>query len=353
VQRRHQKLIEEAPSPAVDRELRQRMGDMACRVARSVDYSSAGTVEFLLAPDGSFYFLEMNTRIQVEHPVTEMVTGVDLIREMVLAAAGEPITVRESVLDPRGHAIEIRINAEDPLHDFRPTPAAITEYRPAGGIGVRVDSGVYAGYTIPPDYDSLMAKLVVWAPDREWSRLRTLRALREYSISGPSSTIPFARVVLEDPIFVGGEMSTVFVGEHLHRLQEETRALSPETLSEPLAGMTRQEAREFEVEVDRRMFRVRVAELKPTGGAGERPRRRASRSAPTGNDVISPMHGTVVGIKAEPGTEVQEGQTILVIEAMKMENEIRAQRTGRVASVSVNVGETVESGQVVATLDPP
>jgi acetyl-CoA/propionyl-CoA carboxylase biotin carboxyl carrier protein len=351
VQRRHQKLIEEAPSPAVDRELRSRLGEMACRVAGSVDYTSAGTVEFLLARDDSFYFLEMNTRIQVEHPVTEMVTGVDLIREMVLAAAGEPITVRDNVLDPAGHAIEIRVNAEDPLHDFRPTPTRISRYREPGGPGVRLDSGVYAGFSIPPNYDSLMAKLIAWAPDREWSRIRTLRALQEFDIAGPSSTIPFARAVLEHPAFVNGEVGTVFVSEHLGTLQTAIRRFEPVPVDEADETVRRDDSREFEVEVDRRLFRVRVAELQRAREPRHVERRsRGANTVADTNAILSPMHGTVIAVKIQAGAVVERGQTAFVIEAMKMENEIAAHRTGTVASVAVSVGDTVESGQILATL---
>ncbi len=351
VQRRHQKLIEEAPSPAVDRALRERMGDMACQIARSVEYSSAGTVEFLLAQDGAFYFLEMNTRIQVEHPVTEMVTGVDLIREMVLAAAGEPVTVRKNLLDPDGHAIEIRVNAEDPLHDFSPTPATISGYRVPGGAGVRLDSGVYAGWTIPADYDSLMAKLIAWAPARDWARVRTLRALREFDIEGPASTVPFARAVLEHPAFVNGDLGTVFVGEHLRELEEMTRPYVRGGLGEPPRAPQRGEAREFEVDVDRRLYRVRVTETKTVEQrASMRPRPRAGGGSGSANEIVSPMHGTVIAVKVEEGAEVDQGQVAFVIEAMKMENEISTQRAGVVARVNVGQGETVEAGQVLATL---
>jgi acetyl-CoA/propionyl-CoA carboxylase biotin carboxyl carrier protein len=308
-------------------------------------------VEFLLARDGSFYFLEMNTRIQVEHPVTEMVTGVDLIREMVLAAAGESITVRDNILDPDGHAIEVRINAEDPLNDFRPTPATITGYRVPGGAGVRLDSGVYAGWTIPPDYDSLIAKLIAWAPDRSWARVRTLRALREFDIEGPATTVPFARAVLEHPAFVNGELGTIFVGEHLAELEELTRPFVTRPAGESTQGPQRGETREFEVDVNRRLYHVRVAELRATEQrASARPRPRSDGRASNADQIVSPMHGTVMAIKVEEGAEVAEGQTAFVIEAMKMENEIRAQRAGLVARVEVEPGETVESGQVLATL---
>jgi len=259
VQRRHQKLIEESPSPAVDRALRERIGEAALLAARSAHYTSAGTVEFLLTREGQFYFLEMNTRVQVEHPVTEAVTGVDLIREMIDIAAGEPMSLRESVAEPVGHAIEVRINAENPQDNFRPAPTTLTAYLPPGGPGVRVDGGVYPGYSIPPDYDSLIAKLIVWAPDRETARRRALRALAEYRIEGPTTTIEFAANVLRHPTFETGDVGTTFVGEHLNELvayPARSSIRGPDVQVE-----ARSEQRTFEVEVDRKLFTVRVAEL--------------------------------------------------------------------------------------------
>ncbi|MDQ2741471.1 MAG: acetyl-CoA carboxylase biotin carboxylase subunit [Chloroflexota bacterium] len=351
VQRRHQKLIEETPSPAVNRELRRQMGETALRLARAVEYSSAGTVEFLLARDGEFFFLEMNTRIQVEHPITERVTGVDLIREMVLAAAGEPITLRESVLDLNGHAIEVRVNAENPAESFRPTPALITHYQEPGGIGVRMDSGVYAGYTIPDAYDSLMAKLISWAPDREAARRRALRALGEFRIAGPSSTIPFALAVLESEPFVAGTIGTTFVGEHLDQL---VAAMPEQSLvgTRPGESIERTAARSFEVEVNRKLFRVRVAEIESEAGARS-PKRQKSLVVPSvrDNEVTSPMHGTIIAVRTRAGEQVEVGQTLFVIEAMKMENEVSARRAGTIESVVAEFGQTVEAGQRLATIE--
>jgi acetyl-CoA/propionyl-CoA carboxylase biotin carboxyl carrier protein len=353
VQRRHQKLIEETPSPVVDRDLRTKMGDAALRVARSVDYSTAGTVEFLVTPDREFFFLEMNTRIQVEHPITERVTGVDLVREMVLAAAGEPITVRENVLDPNGHAIEVRVNAEDPLEGFRPTPTAITRYREPGGIGIRLDSGVYQGFVIPQEYDSLMAKLISWAPTREAARRRCLRALGEYVIEGPASTLPFATAVLRHPAFAEGKVATTFVEERLAELEacmRENRVGIQ--VGRAAEEVQRSDERRFEVEVNRKLFQVRVAEIR----SGRKERRKAARStrgaAGVGADVIvSPMHGTVISIKKVAGDDVTEGETVFVVEAMKMENEVSAHRSGRLRSITVGTGETVEAGQVMAAIE--
>jgi acetyl-CoA carboxylase, biotin carboxylase subunit len=210
VQRRHQKLIEEAPSTAVTPELRQRMGDAAVAAAKSIDYEGAGTIEFLLDASGHFYFMEMNTRIQVEHPVTEAVTGVDLIREQIRIAAGEK-------LDPdmfkghQGHAIECRINAEDPSHDFRPSPGLITTWHMPSGYGVRVDSHVYQGYTIPSHYDSMIGKLIVHGKDRSEALARARQALEEFVIEGVHTTIPFHRKVMEHPAFIEGDVDTHFI----------------------------------------------------------------------------------------------------------------------------------------------
>jgi acetyl-CoA carboxylase biotin carboxylase subunit len=214
VQRRLQKLVEESPCPVLTEETRQAMGEAAVAAARAVDYVGAGTIEFIYAPDGKFYFMEMNTRIQVEHPVTEWVTGVDLVREQILAAAGEPLSVRQEDIQLRGHAIECRINAEDPERNFMPSPGTITEYLPPGGIGVRVDSAAYPGYTVPPHYDSMIAKLIVWAPTREQAIDRMIRALMEFRIEGVKTTIPFHLKLLQHEKFRAGDVSTRFLEEY-------------------------------------------------------------------------------------------------------------------------------------------
>ncbi len=211
IQRRHQKLLEEAPSPALSATLRDQMGQAAVRAAQSINYVGVGTVEFLLAPSGDFYFMEMNTRIQVEHPVTEMVTGLDLIAEQIRVAQGEPLRLTQDQVILRGHAIECRINAEDPEHNFRPHPGRISAYLPPGGPGVRIDSHVYTDYEIPPYYDSLIGKLIVWGCDRESAILRMKRALRECAITGLPTTISFHQKILESPAFNQGEIYTNFV----------------------------------------------------------------------------------------------------------------------------------------------
>jgi acetyl-CoA carboxylase biotin carboxylase subunit len=215
VQRRHQKLLEEAPSPGLSADLRQRMGDAAVSAARSIGYEGAGTVEFLLDRSGHFYFMEMNTRIQVEHPVTEMVTGIDLIAEQLRIAGGEPISVLQEEIKIHGHAIECRINAEDPSHNFRPTPGRITGWLPPGGPGVRVDSHVYTGYEIPPFYDSLIGKLIVWGVDRDAALRRLRRALSECAITGIPTTIDFHLALLDRPEFQRGDIHTKFVEQEM------------------------------------------------------------------------------------------------------------------------------------------
>ena len=211
VQRRHQKLIEESPSPALDDALRARMGEAAVRLAANIGYAGAGTLEFLLDQDGSFYFMEMNTRIQVEHPVTEMVTSFDLVKEQIRVAAGEPVSFQGDGRRLRGHAIECRINAEDPYHNFQPSPGLITAYHPPGGPGVRVDTHVYAGYTVPPHYDSLLAKVIVHGNDRDEALRRMGQALDSFILEGVTTTIPFLARVIRHRDFVAGRVDTRFL----------------------------------------------------------------------------------------------------------------------------------------------
>jgi len=215
VQRRHQKLIEESPSPALDDELRARMGEAAVKLAAAINYVGAGTIEFLLDQDGSFYFMEMNTRIQVEHPVTEMVTGFDLVKEQIRVAAGEPLSIPQGDFSRlRGHAIECRVNAEDPYRNFQPSPGLITAYHPPGGPGVRVDTHIYAGYSVPPHYDSLLAKVIVHGRDRTEALARMGQALDSFILEGVTTTIPFLARVIRNPEFVAGEIDTKFLERH-------------------------------------------------------------------------------------------------------------------------------------------
>ncbi|MFM6192921.1 MAG: acetyl-CoA carboxylase biotin carboxylase subunit [Planktothrix sp.] len=217
IQRRHQKLLEEAPSPVMTQELREKMGTAAVKAAKSINYTGAGTVEFLVDQSGNFYFMEMNTRIQVEHPVTEMITGLDLIAEQIRIAQGDKLSITQDQVKLRGHSIECRINAEDPDHNFRPHPGRISGYLPPGGNGVRIDSHVYTDYEIPPYYDSLIGKLIVWGPDRSTAILKMKRALREFAITGVPTTIGFHQRILETPEFLRGEIYTNFVEQMMKR----------------------------------------------------------------------------------------------------------------------------------------
>lgn len=241
IQRRHQKLIEEAPSPIVTAELREKMGSIAVKIAKSIGYTNAGTVEFIYS-DGKFYFIEMNTRIQVEHPVTEMVTGIDIVKTQILIAAGEKLPFKQEDIKLNGHAIECRINAEDPENNFVPCPGKLKGYRSPGGVGIRVDSGVFTSYSIPPYYDSMISKLIAWGRDRHEAIMRMRRALYEYIIVGVKTNIPFHKAVLHNKEFVEGNLSTHFLEEQKNILNETLKIISQEqSLQERLSSIFRQE----------------------------------------------------------------------------------------------------------------
>ncbi len=355
VQRRHQKLIEESPSPALTPALRTEMGSAAVRLAQAVGYSSAGTLEFLFQ-DGHYYFLEMNTRIQVEHTVTELVYGVDLVKAQLRIAQGEQLWLNQAQVSPRGHAIECRINAEDPLHNFRPALGTVGTYHEPSGLGVRVDSGVRADYAIPQFYDSLLAKLVVWGEDRSEAIARALRALADYTIGGVITTIPFHRAALAHPVFASGDLNVNFIPNH-PELIEQARSLTP-TPPEPTAAEEAAEPRTFTVEVNNRRFGVKVFGAAPMAAApaakgsakGRRaPSAKKSGMMPNVDGVISPIQGRIAAVRAEPGQQVEAGQVLFIVEAMKMENEITAPHAGTVAEVRVQVGGTIEAGGVLAT----
>jgi acetyl-CoA/propionyl-CoA carboxylase biotin carboxyl carrier protein len=359
VQRRHQKLIEECPSPALSPELRAEMGLAAVRLAQSVGYVSAGTLEFLYQ-DGRYYFLEMNTRIQVEHTVTEMVYGVDLVKAQLRIARGEPLWLRQEELTPRGHAIECRINAEDPLHNFRPALGTVGAYHEPSGFGVRVDSGVRADYSIPQFYDSMLAKLVAHAETRAEATARMQRALAEYQIGGVTTVIPFHRAALAHPVFTAGEATVNFIGRH-PELVEQTRAFAPSP-AEPGHAEEQGEPRTFTVEVNSRRFGVKVfgaghapaaTAARPAAGAGngKRPASGGKKAAlaPRVDGVISPLQGRIAAVRASVGQQVEAGQVLFIVEAMKMENEITAPHAGVIAEVRVQAGGTVEAGGVLAT----
>ena len=348
IQRRHQKLIEETPSPAVDEELRARIGRIAVDAARAAGYRSAGTIEGLLTADGAYYFMEMNTRIQVEHTVTEEVTGIDLVREQVLVAAGEPLSVRQEDVVLRGHSIECRINAEDVSSGFLPAPGRITVYREPAGLGVRDDARVDAGSEISGLYDPMIAKLIVHGRDREHARLRMLRALDEFEIGGLPTLLGFHRAMLSHPEFVaGGTGHGVTDSEELAARAEE---LTREPAAEAAAADGRVRPRTTAVEVGGRRYDVTVLEPEPPWvelARRRREREASGRGGAGGDSVVSPMQGTVLQVTVADGDEVEAGQVICVVEAMKMENEIAAHRAGTAANVSVRPGDAVASGQVI------
>jgi acetyl-CoA/propionyl-CoA/long-chain acyl-CoA carboxylase, biotin carboxylase, biotin carboxyl carrier protein len=346
LQRRYQKLVEESPSPVVDHALRERIGHAASEIVRAAGYVNAGTVEFLVGEDGSFYFIEMNARLQVEHPVTEMVAGLDLVRLQLLVALGEDVEV-----EPRahGHAIECRINAEDPYRDFLPGPGMVTAYRPPGGPFVRLDSGVAEGRRVVGDYDSLVAKLIAWGEDRENARRRVLRALDEFVVQGIPTTMPFHRWVLDTEEFRRGSIHTKWVEE---ALAAGGLKVPEENASVPRAGPPPSGPIRMLVEVNGRRVpvnvwgdEVRVPPRPPTmsshGHAGEG----------AGEVIAAPMQGTILQVLVEAGQEVEAGQTVCILEAMKMENHIVATREGKVMDVAVSKGDVVDTGQPLAVLE--
>ena len=350
IQRRHQKLVEETPSPAVDGALRERIGAIAVDAARAVGYRSAGTIEGLLSRDGEYFFLEMNTRIQVEHTVTELVTGLDLVREQVLIAAGQRLSLRQEDVHLHGHALECRINAEDVSSGFLPAPGVITRYHEPGGPGVRVDSGVAAGSEISPLYDPMIAKLIVHGVDREQARRRMLRALDEFVIEGVRTLIGFHKALLTHPCFIEGKTCHGIVESELLAAQAaELENGRPAGSPELSRAAVRESVRS--VEVDGRRFEVRVLRPEPAFaelGRRRRERERGRGTAGAGRDaVVSPMQGTVLAVEVADGDEVEAGQVICIVEAMKMENEVHAHRAGIVSELSVTPGQPVKTGQVI------
>jgi acetyl-CoA/propionyl-CoA carboxylase biotin carboxyl carrier protein len=357
IQRRHQKLVEETPSPAVDEELRARIGRIGVDAARACGYRSAGTIEGLLTPNGDYFFMEMNTRIQVEHTVTELVTGLDLVREQVRIALGEPLSLTQEQVELRGHAIECRINAEDVSRGFLPAPGPVTGYRPPSGPGVRVDSGVEAGREVSGVYDPMIAKLIVHGVDREHARRRMLRALEEFWIEGPTTLIGFHRALLSHDCFVRGETCHGLVeSEELAARATELRgadlAVPSNTVLQGSSGRTVERVRS--VEVDGRRFDVKILEAEPVWRELARRRRErvhAGAGGAGGRDaVVSPMQGTVLSVAVLDGDEVDAGQVICIVEAMKMENEVHAHRAGVVSQLSVEAGQPVSSGQVICVI---
>ena len=353
IQRRHQKLVEETPSPAVSEELRARIGQIAVDAARAAGYRSAGTIEGLLAPDGSYYFMEMNTRIQVEHTGTELVAGIDLVRAQIRIALGEPLELTQEDVRLRGHAIECRINAEDPSAGFLPSPGTITLYREPSGPGVRVDSGVAEGSVISPLYDPMVAKLIVHGADRDDAIGKMLRALGEYRVGGVKTLIGFHKALLSHPCFRAGETC--------HGIVEspELAARAEELGGDEIVGGAAVAAggatveRVTWAEVDGRRIEVKVHVPEPGyRELGRRRRERAARGAGAGSGaIVSPMQGTVLDVKVAVGDTVEAGQVLCVIEAMKMENEVTAVVAGTVADLAVVPLQPISVGDPIVTVE--
>ncbi|MFA9432851.1 biotin/lipoyl-containing protein, partial [Egicoccus sp. AB-alg2] len=360
LQRRHQKLVEEAPAAGISQALRDRIGQAAIEVAREMGYFNAGTCEFLLDSDNeTFYFLEMNTRLQVEHPVTELVTGVDLAQAQLRIAAGDGMGLSQDDVVLTGHAIEARINAEDPATNFMPTPGLITELRPPLGPWVRFDTGAESGYEVPRDYDSMIAKLIVWGADRDAARARMARALDELVIDGIPTTVPFHRLAMTNEQFAAGEHATVSV-----ETEWDLGGLAPQAPATPGDGQDGP-SREVTVEVAGKRIGVRVyGELAAApagggGGNGAAPAKRRARAGSGGGstatasseDLVAPMQGTVVKYAVAEGDTVAAGDLVAVLEAMKMENNITAHRDGVVSTVGFAAGDVVETGAVLARIE--
>jgi acetyl-CoA/propionyl-CoA carboxylase biotin carboxyl carrier protein len=352
IQRRHQKLVEETPSPAVTPELRERIGKIAVDAARAAGYRSAGTIEGLLTSEGDYFFMEMNTRIQVEHTVTEEVTGLDLIREQVLIAAGEPLSLRQEDVVLRGHSIECRINAEDPSKGFLPSPGRITSYREPSGPGVRVDSGVVAGSEIGGLYDPMIAKLIVHDTNRETARRRMLRALAEFEIGGVKSLLGFHQALLTHPCFIDGETCHGLVESEELAQRAEQFSHQATTVAPPADGSLSEVTTVAEVDGRRVQVKVLVPEPLYRGLARRRRERAAGGGGGAGSDsVVSPMQGTVLAVKVAAGDAVETGDVICIVEAMKMENEVTAHRAGTVTELAVAAGQPVTTGQVICVIE--
>jgi acetyl-CoA/propionyl-CoA carboxylase biotin carboxyl carrier protein len=356
-QRRHQKLVEESPAPDFPDHVRHAMGTAAVKVSEACGYYNAGTVEFLYQ-DGEFYFLEMNTRLQVEHPVTELVSGLDLVAWQIRIAAGEALDFSQEDVRRHGHAIEVRINAEDPTAGrFSPSPGTLTAFHQPSGPGVRLDAGYEAGDTVSQYYDNLIAKLIVWAPDRETARRRMLRAISETRVSGVATTLPADVAILSHPDFAAARYSTKWVEETL-----DLSGLVAEPVGAPAPAPADDEVptvqRDVTAEVDGRRFSVRlwVPDLGTAAAPGRtalRPKRAApSAAAGSGSGQVTvPMQGTIVKVLVAVGDVVEVGQAVCLLEAMKMENAVAAEKDGVVKEVRVSAGDSVGAGDVVAVIE--
>ncbi|MDQ3759600.1 MAG: acetyl-CoA carboxylase biotin carboxylase subunit [Actinomycetota bacterium] len=358
IQRRHQKLIEEAPGPLVDEEMRARIGKIATDAAAAVDYRGAGTIEGMQVGE-DYFFLEMNTRVQVEHCVTEMVTGIDIVREQIRIAAGQELSISQDDVRISGHAIECRINAEAAHKNFAPAPGPIESYIEPSGPGVRVDSGLEAGSEVTPLYDPMVAKLITWDVDRESATRRMLRALGEYRIEPLTTLIPFHKAVMASQEWAEASTFREKIAD-----RKWLKALAPETAAQGPGSAEDEETTErtYQVEVNGRLHSVKVIGAAAPGGGGgangagaKRPQKRERKagggSAASGDDVVSPLQGTMFKVNVEKGQEVAEGAIICVIEAMKMENEITAHKAGTITALSVAEGQPISSGDPIATIE--
>ncbi|MDG1878639.1 MAG: acetyl-CoA carboxylase biotin carboxylase subunit [Acidimicrobiales bacterium] len=350
-QRRHQKLIEEAPAAGIPDDIIRQMGEAAVAVAKGCDYTNAGTVEFLYE-DGGFYYLEMNTRLQVEHPATELITGIDLVEQQLRIASGEQLPFTQDGIEIRGHAIEIRINAEDPAGGaFLPSPGPITALTPPDGFGIRWDTGYEAGDEISQFYDNLVGKLIVWGRDRDVAINRALRAIGEMKVEGIATTIPADIAILRHVDFRANEHSTKWVEEVLDLSAVSATPAAASTDNEPKIK------REVDVEVNGKRFSVAMwvpesGAAMPAGGSARRRSGGAAGSGASGSgDVTVPMQGTIVKVNVSAGDTVEVGDAIVVLEAMKMENNVTAEKAGTVTEIRVTEGDSVGGGDVVAIIE--
>ncbi|MFB6223770.1 MAG: acetyl-CoA carboxylase biotin carboxylase subunit [Haloarcula sp.] len=363
LQRRHQKVIEEAPSPALDADLRAEIGEAARRGVSEAGYTNAGTVEFLVDDGGDgaepeFYFMEVNTRIQVEHTVTEEVTGIDIVRWQLRVAAGEELDFAQEDVAIDGHAVEYRINAENPAADFAPTPGPLATYNPPSSIGVRLDHAVTQGDEIGGDYDSMIAKLIVSGADREHCLDRSKRALDHFTVEGVHTTIPFHRLMLDDATFVSGEHTTKYLDQELDDTDLDVAVERWGTAGETGSGNTDTETATVAVEVDGERFDVVIEDGIPrgtggaeTGSSSASPADSESPQVAASGAITAEMQGTILSVEVEPGDEVTQGDVVCVLEAMKMENDVVTSAGGTVASVPITEGDSVDMGDTLVTLE--
>lgn len=354
LQRRFQKLVEEAPAPFLTDEQNERLHQSAKDICREAGYYGAGTVEYMVADDGLISFLEVNTRLQVEHPVSEEVTGWDLVQEQFRIAEGKELSRKEDPI-PNGHAIEFRINGEDPGSNFMPAPGTVTKYVEPSGPGVRMDSGINEGEVIGGQFDSMLAKLIVWGKDRDQALARSARALDEYQVEGLATVIPFDRHIVKNPAFVGNGSSFDVYTKWIEQEWMETNPI------EPYAGDTDADedttpSQKVVVEIDGRRVEVALPGDLALGGGNSGAKKKKSKKrhgggkAVSGDAVVAPMQGTIIKVNVEEGQEVQEGETVVVLEAMKMENPVKATKSGTVTGLDVEEGKGVSKGDPLMEL---